>query len=564
MPWVFERRVAVIITTGFVVSVLVQLMLWPTATPFQLLANDAFYYLAVARNVYEHGLVSLDQEHLSNGFHPLWQLLTCTWYAASRSLELSIHAQIIIDIILGTGLAGFGLWATVRCAARAGDRPSLLALLPLGVTSLVLLAGMELWWGHHRFAHPVTSVWATVNGMESSLVIALFGASALLFCRLVNTGRLQSARSGAVLGLTLAMLTLSRLDHVFFAAALLCSAASGIPRPWTRERWAFLGAASAVLGSVLVTYMLVNWVVFGAAMPLSGSVKSTFPVPHTGNLLLARQIVTGVALPVTHVLRGVQMFVPAALALVFLLVTAASSRSPRPAYERFLRSAAVGTIALAVYNTFFVMKMDQGFWYYPASNLAASCFVVHLLSAATRRYRRARAPWLRYAGVASVSLVVAGYSSVAHERGGTGRAHFVLEEGPRVQAALGKRPRIISFDDGVVAFATGLPALSGMGLVLDADAVRRLQQGAGKTGKKERVTPQAVLGLGLERGYRHFASLSYTSRRLSKKSSTRDIERAYRPLLDLRKLRKDYRLRVVYASRKNKFSIIEVVPVRRG
>jgi hypothetical protein len=38
---------------------------------FSFLAADAFYYLTIAANVHAHGIVSYDQIHPTNCFHPL-------------------------------------------------------------------------------------------------------------------------------------------------------------------------------------------------------------------------------------------------------------------------------------------------------------------------------------------------------------------------------------------------------------------------------------------------------------------------------------------------------------
>ena len=58
-------------------------------------------------------------------------------------------------------------------------------------------------------------------------------------------------------------------------------------------------------------------------------------------------------------------------------------------------------------------------------------------------------------------------------------AQFFNEEAPRIRAyyeARGDSPKLLSNDDGIVAFATGFPTMS-TGLALDSEGVRHLRAG---------------------------------------------------------------------------------------
>src|SRR4051812_22736993 len=72
-------------STGLVLGITLSLLCLPIVAdlvisgpprPFGYAAADTFYYLDVARNVARHGSFSFDGEHATNGFHPLWQLVT--------------------------------------------------------------------------------------------------------------------------------------------------------------------------------------------------------------------------------------------------------------------------------------------------------------------------------------------------------------------------------------------------------------------------------------------------------------------------------------------------------
>jgi hypothetical protein len=60
----------------------------------------------------------------------------------------------------------------------------------------------------------------------------------------------------------------------------------------------------------------------------------------------------------------------------------------------------------------------------------------------------------------------------------------------------GELPRLLEYDDGIIAYASGLPALSGIGLALDHEASSAFERG---------VLPQ----LAWERGYDLIASYRY-------------------------------------------------------
>jgi hypothetical protein len=60
----------------------------------------------------------------------------------------------------------------------------------------------------------------------------------------------------------------------------------------------------------------------------------------------------------------------------------------------------------------------------------------------------------------------------------------------------GAPPRMIEYDDGIISFATGFPALSGLGFAVDREAVPWVRDGR-------------ILWLAYERGFDHIASLNY-------------------------------------------------------
>ncbi len=57
-------------------------------------------------------------------------------------------------------------------------------------------------------------------------------------------------------------------------------------------------------------------------------------------------------------------------------------------------------------------------------------------------------------------------------------------------------PRMIEYDDGIVSFATGFPAMSGLGFAIDREAVQWFRSGR-------------ILWLAYERGFDHIVSRNY-------------------------------------------------------
>ena len=252
---------------------------WISAWPR--FADDAYYYLVIARNaVAGHGF-TMDQFSPTNGFHPLWMwtLLPVVWLVGSDPNLLLLVVQGICVSLFVT--AGGVLCGLVR--ARLGLAPALLAGL------LLLFPRIEN---------------AALSGLESALVLVVFVA---LIVEALRSGALSSldaratdARTGALVGL----LMLARLDSVFIGLSLAgYVAAHGLARGGgtlsarlsrtVRKELALFWPAV-----VLITpYLAWNLLAFGHVMPISGSLKTRFPdagftpthlnIEHAGLLLLA-------------------------------------------------------------------------------------------------------------------------------------------------------------------------------------------------------------------------------------------------------------------------------------
>jgi len=74
---------------------------------------------------------------------------------------------------------------------------------------------------------------------------------------------------------------------------------------------------------------------------------------------------------------------------------------------------------------------------------------------------------------------------------------FFATEAPKLRAQFaGAPPKLLEYDDGIVAWATDFPTMSATGLGLDPEAARALQRGD-------------LLKIASARGYDHLTSLVY-------------------------------------------------------
>src|SRR5882724_6742901 len=73
---------------------------------FYFCAPDTFYYLTVARNVAHTGRPTFDGEHLTNGYHPLWQTITSVLAVFTRLLGAGDFWLVGLTVTLGVALVG--------------------------------------------------------------------------------------------------------------------------------------------------------------------------------------------------------------------------------------------------------------------------------------------------------------------------------------------------------------------------------------------------------------------------------------------------------------------------
>jgi hypothetical protein len=259
----FARITAVAIAAICVVLWLIgwQARGWISAWPR--FVDDAYYYLVIARNAAAGHGFTMDRISPTNGFQPLWM-----WILVPIARVAGGDVNLLLLVVQGVCVAIFAVAGGLLCGvvrARIGLVPALVAGL------LLFFPRIEN---------------ASLSGMEAALFLLIFAA---LIIEALRSGALSNpeprasdARTGALVGL----LMLARLDSVFVGLTLAAwvgvqglSGGEGTPaeRLLRTARKGLVVFWPAVL--LLVPYLAWNRLEFGHFVPISGSLKTSFPVP---------------------------------------------------------------------------------------------------------------------------------------------------------------------------------------------------------------------------------------------------------------------------------------------
>jgi len=331
--------------------------------PTWFMFDDAFFYLQIARHIAEGHGSTFHGFGWTNGYHPLWMSVCVPLLAVARWTGLSaIHLVVGLQAILAVGIAGMVL--------RLGRQVALpYPSLALAVAATYFLGGGV--WGSEGF----------LNGF-----LQLLGVSLLLQAHADRRTAIAWVYPGVILGLAV----LARLDLVFLAG--VCCLTALLQRGVTvRDRVrdaVLLGLAVSV---VLLPYLLGNLEATGHLMPISGAVKSTFPVPNP----------VGIGAKLGSVGRNV------CIGATIALVLAASRATPGP--QRLLLGVlAGGTLCQAGYVALFTgERWSTDYDYYYVTGALVVAFAASVAFAAFTRLLPSldSAQRSRLAGVLSTLMV---------------------------------------------------------------------------------------------------------------------------------------------------------------
>lgn len=243
---------------------------WILLTPIQnivyFISDDAYYYYKTALNIISGRGSSFDGLNLTNGYHPLWMIIILPVFKFSATnLDTPLRIVLCIQTIAYSG-------SIILCWVYAKK----LFSINVAIVSIAFLT---------IFASPLV---LSLNGLESTFL--LFWVFLLLYSDLKF--QLSDSHSGfkkaVVLGFLFAVLVLIRLDNVFIIIAVTILKLSDRSLSVT-----FLARTRLLITNFWPTfvifllfispYFIWNQTTFGHLTPISGALKSTFPIPVTHN-----------------------------------------------------------------------------------------------------------------------------------------------------------------------------------------------------------------------------------------------------------------------------------------
>jgi hypothetical protein len=284
---------------------------WYGASQFQ---DDTFYYLVTAANFLHLGRFTFDGTNVTNGFQPLWMAAIVAAYKVigpDSAPELRIFAVTLLE----KTLLGLAVGACVLFFARSlrQNRPWAIGYL---AAALVLLC-------------PFYFVFD--QGMETTLAALLL----LIVIRALLSDRFVT------LGVALALLFLTRLDTaVFVATPLLLWIFLKAPR--AKDRW----LAIAIFATTFACYVGINLATTGHAVPISGVLKSSFPVLRWQAAFFTEPITLAGMFGWGSLLRGINIVECTGLVVLGLALIAAA-RPPRDVRQKLFMLGAVATLLIA-------------------------------------------------------------------------------------------------------------------------------------------------------------------------------------------------------------------------
>ena len=216
-------------------------------------ADDAFYYYDTVRSVATGLGVSTDGLHPTSGFHPLWFVVLLPLGALFHE---QMNALLIAAQVLGMALLSVAVGFTFHAARRLGSG---VVAAAIGGASLLFAP----WRG-------VASA-----GVEGALALALLTSFIVATTRVLEH---PDDRRLLIAGTVAGLCVLARLDTVILLGFVISVTLGSLAKRGKDGRVTAAALRLVVTPSALVlTYLAVNLVRTGEWMPITASLKSTFP-----------------------------------------------------------------------------------------------------------------------------------------------------------------------------------------------------------------------------------------------------------------------------------------------
>jgi hypothetical protein len=434
-------RRADLIVASLLVTALIARIVWLMGADVRALTfrttDDSYYYFQTALN-FTHGRGwTFDGLHPTNGFHPLWMAMLLPVFAAwgdDPLLALRMTGVLVALVAAAT------LWVGWKAfGALAGRRGAVIGLL-------LLLQPFALY--------------ALLNGLETGVLIL-----SLLFLMWMthrhgllapDAGTRRDLALGAMLGLTF----LARLDSVFLVPALVAVVFVGALQDGgvralgpAARKLVTVGVAFAVVGA---PYLAWNQVTFGHLVPISGALKSTFPVVSFDVSRLRS----------FHTLYGIGQMAVATLGLGVL----AWQLLREGAGPRWVgKGGAFGLCAMmwgasAIHLAYSILYVVFGAnWWHHASYLPVTLAIASMMFALIDDALDRRA-WVMAGGVVLSIALLAGGLVLEGRRRGDARVHW-YEAATWARAQLPRDAVIAMTDCGFLGYFAGHPVVNLDGII---------------------------------------------------------------------------------------------------
>ena len=316
-------------------------------------ADDAFYYLQVARHLAESGRSTFDGVNPTNGYHPGWMLILTVAAKFVPARILLLRAMLLITLIIHALGAGI-----MKKILERYLRPTL---------ALAIAAG----WLFNPFALRLA-----LCGTEGPLATCMALLAVWLALRLSDMGG-ASPRRCALLGVALGAAILSRTDQLLLAFLVLLT----IGIEFHTGRFKVTGAslrrvaiAAACAAMVVAPWLLFSYLSVGTLQQDSGVMKQLWLDHQDTRRSLSDGIVRMWLAPVFGGLSGSSDAVDAMGMALMGLFTFVVSRG-RPMWAPF-RTLALWLLAyVLILGTIYVLRVgDLQIWHWTTS--AAACWIV--------------------------------------------------------------------------------------------------------------------------------------------------------------------------------------------
>jgi len=264
-------RRAMLVGSAIVVGIWLALIAFWGDAPFALSFDDAWYYLTIGRNLANGNGSTFDGINLTNGYHPLWQMISVVPFLVGLDDLAAGRALLAFQLVVGWGATLALMSSTIARVLRSwppvsrrrvpipgADRLGALTLAAV----LVLIAASPF----------VVKIF--VNGLESGIAATCYAA--LLYLVVRNGGHWvsgPSTRWRLAMSTLLSVTFLARTDAVlgFAALGVWCIAEAIRMKPAGPVRR--IVELFALPALVIAGYSYLNLRLFGTPQQISGLVK---------------------------------------------------------------------------------------------------------------------------------------------------------------------------------------------------------------------------------------------------------------------------------------------------